>query len=239
MKFFWYIFIAMLPGIFWLWFYRRQDKKPEPWKLITKIFIWGMLATIPAIVLELVVDFFVPFAQSENITIIVLSTLFVVAPIEEYLKYLVVREKIFRHKEFDQAVDGIIYTIVAALGFASFENILVVFSDGEGAIALRFATATLMHALTSGIIGFYIGLGKINPEKSKSLIRRGLLIAIALHSLYNIIAITETSLTFVMLVALLLIMYLMLSHGIKEMQRPPLSEEFNKAEQKNEPKAVE
>ena len=219
MRFLWYIFIALIPGIFWLWFYRRQDKKPEPMKLLFKVFFWGMLATIPAIVLELAVDFIVPFSQSQNFTVIVLSTLFVVAPIEEYLKYIVVREKIFKHKEFDQAVDGIIYAIVAALGFASFENILVIFSEGESAILLRFATATLMHALTSGIIGFYMGLAKFSPDRKKSLIRQGIIIAIILHSLYNIIAITDTPLTFVLLAVLLLIMYFMLSKGIKEMQR--------------------
>jgi len=59
-----YVFIALIPGLFWLWFYRRKDKtNPEPRKLILKIFVWGMLITIPAIGIELAIDYFFPYSK--------------------------------------------------------------------------------------------------------------------------------------------------------------------------------
>jgi RsiW-degrading membrane proteinase PrsW (M82 family) len=222
-----YIFIALLPGLFWVWFYRRKDRKnPEPLKLIVKVFLWGMLITIPAIGLELAVDYFLPYSRSDNFFVIVISSLFIVAPIEEVLKYFVVREKIYNHPAFDEPVDGVIYAVVAALGFASFENILVVFSEGQNAIVLRFATATLMHALTAGLVGYYLSILKFGQKQKKyskkqkrNFILQGLAIAIMLHGVYNIIAATKTALTIVLIVIIMIVMYVMLSRGIKELKR--------------------
>lgn len=222
----WYILIALTPGLFWVWFYRRKDKKnPEPLKLIIKVFIWGMLITIPAIGIELAIDYFFPYSKSSSLLIITISSLFIVAPIEEVLKFFVVKEKIYNHKAFDEPLDGVIYAVVAALGFASLENILVIFSDGHNAILLRFATATLMHAITSGIVGYYMGLLKFGKEqqkysrkKKKYFIIQGLVIASLLHGLYNIVASTNTYLTIFLIASIIIIMYIMLSRGIKELK---------------------
>jgi len=221
-----YVFIALIPGLFWLWFYRRKDKtNPEPRKLILKIFVWGMLITIPAIGIELAIDYFFPYSKSANFTIIILSSLFIVAPVEELLKFFIVKEKIYHHKAFDEPIDGVIYAVVAALGFASLENILVIFSEGHNAIILRFATATLMHAITSGIVGYYLGLLKFGQEqrkyskaKKRNFIIQGLVIATLLHGLYNIVASTNTSLTIILIASIIIIMYFMLSRGIKELK---------------------
>lgn len=222
----WYILIALIPGFFWVWFYRRKDKKnPEPLKLIIKVFIWGMLITIPAIGIELAIDYFFPYSKSSSLLIITISSLLIVAPIEEVLKFFVVKEKIYNHKAFDEPLDGVIYAVVAALGFASLENILVIFSDGHNAILLRFATATLMHAITSGIVGYYMGLlkfgkeqQKYSPKKKKYFIIQGLVIASLLHGLYNIVAGTSSSLTIFLIASMIIIMYIMLSRGIKELK---------------------
>jgi len=222
----WYILIALIPGFFWVWFFRRKDKRnPEPLKLIIKVFLWGMLITIPAIGIELALDYFFPYSNSDNILVIIFSSLLIVAPVEELLKYFVVKEKIYNHKAFDEPIDGVIYAVVAALGFASMENILVIFSNGHNAIVLRFATATLMHAIASGIVGYYLGLLKFGREqqkysakKKKYFIAQGLIIASLLHGLYNIIAATKTSLTFFFIALMIIIMYFMLSRGIKELK---------------------
>lgn len=215
----WFIIVALVPGLFWLWFYRRQDSKsdPEPLRLIFKIFLWGAAMALPAVALEFAADFFLGFSQSKNFFVLAFAALFIVAPIEEFLKYWVVRQKIFNHPAFSEPLDGIIYCVSAGLGFASFENLLVVFSEGEGAVFLRFATATLMHALASGMVGFY--LGKMKFQKSgSSIVWLGLIFAILLHGLYNIIVTMSTSFTLGLLVILMVVMYFILSSEIKEMK---------------------
>ena len=219
MIYLWYIFVALLPGLFWIWFYRRKDRRnPEPLKMIFKIFLWGMAATIPAIALEFAVEFLIPYASSTNYIAIVLSSFLIVAPIEEFFKYLVVKWKAYNHTAFDEPIDGIIYGIVAGLGFATLENFLVTLSEGHSVILLRFATATLMHAITTGIVGYYLSLKKFKPD-TKSPIAKGLLIAIFLHGLYNSVASLNLTIALILLVILLVIMYLFLSRKIKELKK--------------------
>lgn len=220
MIYLWYVFVALLPGLFWLWFYRRRDlKNPEPLKQIFKIFVWGMAATIPAIALEFAVEFFIPYAASTSYLAMVLSSFLIVAPIEEYFKYLVLKHKAAKSPEFNEPIDGIIYGIVVGLGFATLENFLVTLSDGGAVIILRFATATLMHAVCSGIVGYYIARQKFHPQPNKNDIAKGLLIAIFLHGLYNSVASYNSTITIPLLVILLIVMYLMLSQDIKKIKQ--------------------
>lgn len=241
---FWYIFIALIPGVFWVWFYRREDRKnPEPRKLIIKVFLWGMAITVPAVVFEFAADFFVSFMTSEKFYIAALASFLIIAPIEEYFKYFVIKKGVYENPAFDEPLDGIIYGVVAGLGFASLENILVIFSEGQNAIILRFATATLMHAITTGIVGYYLGIAKFalhqvkkeeldekklllssdqdfgQKNKEKSLVSQGLAIAIFLHGLYNVIVSIQTVLALILVVMLLTIMYLLLSAKIQKIKK--------------------
>jgi len=218
----WYIIIALIPGLFWIWFYRRKDKNPEPRKLIIKVFLVGMAITLPAIVFEYAAEFFFPFINAENLLTIVISSILIVAPIEEYLKYYVVKKVALKNKAFDEPIDGVIYGVVAGLGFASLENLIVISAEGQGIIILRFATATLMHAITTGIVGYYLSMNKFSKKeggKNKYPIWKGLVIAIAIHGLYNSIVSTQTILTLFVLIAFLIIMYTLLAIRIKKLKK--------------------
>jgi len=215
-----YALIALGPGVFWLIFYRWKDKEePEPLRLVFKIFIWGMLATIPAALLEFVVDYIMPYSLNESISQIIWGTFLVIAPIEEYLKYLVIKRKVYKRPEFDQRLDGIIYGIVAGLGFASLENVMATLGSGPSIILLRFFSATLMHAFASGIVGYYLGRARFNPKRAKSLIRRGLLIAIIIHGAYNFVITIGISVTIPLLVIIVIGGFVTLNQLIKGLKR--------------------
>lgn len=215
----WYIIIALIPGIFWVWFYRRNDNNPEPRKLILKVFVAGMVITLPAIVFEYAAEFFFPFINAKSIITVIISSLFIVAPIEEYLKYYVVKRVALKNKAFDEPIDGVIYGVVAGLGFASLENLIVISAEGQGIIILRFATATLMHAITTGIVGYYLSMNKFSENNSKNTVWKGLLIAIVLHGLYNSIVSTQTTLTLFVLIIFLITMYIILAIRIKKLKK--------------------
>lgn len=221
MQIIWYIVIALVPGLFWLWYYRRKDREnPEPLKLIVTVFLWGMLATIPAIAIEMAVDYFFPYSKTDNFLVMVIGTILVVAPVEEILKFLVVKEQIYNKPAFNEPLDGIIYSITAALGFATFENIMVTFNQGSEVLLIRFVTATLLHALTGGIMGYYIGFAKFSkPENRTALMVKGVLVAIIIHATYNIIAAVNTPITIILLIAFLAIMYIILARSIKDIKK--------------------
>lgn len=190
-----YIILAVIPSIIWLLFYLRKDKHPEPNRIIIKIFFCGILATLAALVLEfLYAEALKSFSLSEITILIIGGTAF----IEEYLKYFVVKIKVLKNSEFDEPVDAMIYLIIAALGFAAAENILLLNGLSlAGAttekiievVLIRFVSAVLIHALASGILGYFLARSFMLKSKRerKSLIGLGLITAASLHGIYNYI----------------------------------------------------
>ncbi|MFC1618124.1 PrsW family intramembrane metalloprotease [Patescibacteria group bacterium] len=216
----WYIFIGFLPGLFWLWFYYKKDLHPEPLKWILKVFLWGMLMTIPAIVIEVLADSFLQvFIDPATLSYIFMTTFVIVAPVEEFLKYLVVKRVVFDKPVFDEKIDGVVYCIAAGLGFATFENILAAIGSGEEIVLARAVTATLLHATASGLVGFYLGQAKFRPKKRKYYIAIGLTLGIAVHGLYNFVITLDTALTIPLIIVLLAVVYVILAVGIRRMRR--------------------
>jgi RsiW-degrading membrane proteinase PrsW (M82 family) len=59
-----------------------------------------------------------------------------------------------------------------------------IFSDITSIIVLRFVGATLLHALSSGLLGYYWAKGKMK-SKPKQFIFIGLLVATLIHFGFN------------------------------------------------------
>jgi RsiW-degrading membrane proteinase PrsW (M82 family) len=177
---------GILPALFWLWFWLREDsKKPEPTRLILRTFVAGM-AVVPLalpmqkLALEL-------FAGASLIVVWVV--------IEETLKYALALGVILWHKAVDEPIDYVIYLITIALGFAALENALFIWNplvsgDLSGSIItgnFRFLGATLLHVLASGIIGVFLAFSFYRSDKTKLIAGTfGLFIAIVLHTLFNL-----------------------------------------------------
>ena len=127
-----------------------------------------------------------------SIVILALHTLFW-ATIEETLKYLVVKYNALRSSELDEPIDIMLYMIIAGLGFAALENILILFG-AHPVLTLpeifilaffRFISATFLHALCSGLIGYFIALSFFETKNRRKLLITGLGTASLLHGLYN------------------------------------------------------
>lgn len=186
-----YIFLGLIPSVLWLLFYLRKDKNPEPVGMILKVFFWGILAALPAVMIEMgILDFMGNWKESSLLSSLI-KIFLGVAFIEEFLKYLVVRDKALKNKEFDEPVDAIIYMIIAALGFAAAENILIflslgpnfIFADALSLGLFRFLGATFLHALCSGTFGYFLAVSII--KKRNRIFLGGLAVVSLLHGLYN------------------------------------------------------
>lgn len=198
------IILGSLPSIIWLIFYLRKDIHPEPKKWLFLIFLAGMAITPIVIIIEQQIAGLFNYLNSispiffntslKNIAIIFIG----VAAIEEFAKFAVVRLTMKNNPVLDEPADAMIYMIVAALGFAAIENILVmnVFASSILiapaqpllVLAMRSVGATFLHTLTSAIIGFYYALSLTENDKSKKdryLLAKGFLIAILLHGIFN------------------------------------------------------
>lgn len=187
------ILLGTLPSLIWLLFFLRKDSHPESKQTVIKVFLLGMLAALPAILLE---AGFLTFSDKINLPFLLSSLIDIfigIALIEEILKYQAARFKTLEKKEFDEPVDAMIYLIIASLGFAASENILILLTVNpsfsvEEVLAvslLRFGGATLLHALCSATVGYAVALSFYQIKKRKRLIFLGLATATLLHGLYN------------------------------------------------------
>ena len=223
-----YIFFGTLPSFIWLLFYLRTDTHPESNKMILKIFVFGMLIAIPAILLETgLLDIF------QDLTLPAILSLFLrvfiaVALIEEILKYSVVKTKVLDHPEFDEPIDVVLYMIIAALGFATVENILILFSLGPVFLledvflvsVFRFWGATFLHALCSGVLGIFLALSIFETKKGKMLFAIGLGMVSLLHGLYNFsIMNTEGILSWLIPTSILVLLAIFLFKGFRKLKK--------------------
>lgn len=177
---------GIIPSIFWLWFWLQEDKEnPEPIPVLSVVFLMGVIAVIFVLPIQKFIEAHVGTHEWQ---------LILWATAEELVKYLAVVVVIYRTNLADEPIDWPIYMITSALGFAALENTLFLIkplSVGATTVGLltgqlRFLGATLLHTVTSGIIGISVGASTYASGLSKKLhLLIGLILAIALHSVFN------------------------------------------------------
>ncbi len=191
------VFLGLTPSFVWLVFYLHEHfKHPEPRKLIFLTFLTGAVTTFVVLPVQLFLNGQLSRAGVGSYSIL---SFVVLAATEELIKFLGVYTVIHSNRHFSEPLDAMIYMITGALGFAAVENIASLFQVANGAflnidviqsITLRSVGATLLHSLTSGLVGYYWGLGFYKPEERRFLIVKGLVIGSLLHAVFNWLIIT-------------------------------------------------
>jgi RsiW-degrading membrane proteinase PrsW (M82 family) len=180
-----YLILGFAPGIFWLWWFRRKDDlEPEPHGRLLKVFLLGAAST--ALVLA-VHPLLAPWLRGrEGAGRTLLEVFVLVALVEECAKLLAFLLGAYLSRDLDEPLDGIVYGIAAALGFASTENVVYMFRfEDPGLIVMRSFTATLAHVVFTGSMGFFFGLARFRRRKLL-LMAAGLALAVLLHGLYDL-----------------------------------------------------
>lgn len=184
-----YFFIAILAGIipalFWLWFWLREDADhPEPYALIAVSFLAGM-AVVPLVL---------PLQRLTLETYSGDNVMLVWVVIEEAMKYVIALLIVLWNRVVDEPIDLIMYMIFVALGFAALENALFIYSPLlQGAYdevlisgSMRFVGATLLHVVASASVGVCMAFAFYKPNWVRLTYGTvGLFIAIVLHALFN------------------------------------------------------
>ncbi len=162
------IFWGILPALAWLFFWIRSEERKdrEPWALILMVFLIGMLSVALAVPLEHAV---VPYIKDPTTMTIAW------AAIEELVKYTAIIIMIKGISHVDDPIDYAMYFIAGALGFAGLENIMFLMNPDVIANTslklmtgnLRYLGSTLLHAVSTGIIGIALGLSYYQHWKNK------------------------------------------------------------------------
>jgi RsiW-degrading membrane proteinase PrsW (M82 family) len=157
----------------------------------------------------------------------------IIAPIEELAKYVAVKRWVYKSMEFDEVMDGIVYTVAVSLGFATVENIFYVVTQGVEIGIARAFLAVPGHAFFGALMGFYIGLAKFDKEKEIQLLTKGVVFAIIAHGLYDFLILTKTAFA-ALAVVLIIILGLWVRRELKKaeiLSAQRIQEEKNKTAQ--------
>lgn len=183
---------GILPALVWLDFLLQEDRRcPEPKWLVAMAFVVGMLCVPLVIPLEHFAFKNLPDG---------LPTIVAWATIEETLKYVLAAVFILSHAAARQSTHIVTSMITVALGFAAMENVFFLidpiaqgqFMDSLVTGNLRFVGATLLHVVASSAIGFALAFSFQASRPVRAVAASlGLILAIALHALFNYFIIQE------------------------------------------------
>jgi RsiW-degrading membrane proteinase PrsW (M82 family) len=187
------VIVPVLLSLAWLVFVRRFDRAhPEPRWLVGVTFALGAASTIPAGLLETGLAYVSPYLDPRLASLggrpFALPLAFLVFTVsvglvEEGAK-LAATTFAARRREFDEPVDGVVYGIVASLGFAAAENVLF-FAAARLAPPLVIARAFMSipaHMFFGAIWGFGLGMRLVEPRRKAT---AWLVAAAALHGLFD------------------------------------------------------
>lgn len=177
---------GIIPSLLWLWFWLKQEEtNPEPKAVLTAVFIMGMIGVVCVIPIQKFIQAHVGGVGDQ---------LMLWAGAEEIIKYLAILVIIYGTNYIDEPIDWPIYMITAALGFAALENALFLLKPldlgnnitGLLIVELRFLGSTLLHTVASGILGISLAMSlRLEGFKKKWYLLIGLIVATALHSVFN------------------------------------------------------
>ena len=177
---------AILPIFVIIVYINFKDKyEKEPKKLLFYSFLLGaILSVIISTLLYSFFDLFLTNANEFSLYDQFIKAFFVVALIEEFSKYIIVRFYAQPKKAFNEPFDGIVYSVMVSMGFAAMENLFYVLQGGMNVAVLRSLTAVPAHATFAILMGYYMGIAKFSNHKwAYNLL--GLLSAIIFHGTYD------------------------------------------------------
>lgn len=175
--------VAIAPGLaLFSYFYLRKQIAKEPSRTLFHTFLYGAIMTFPIMFIQHVFEEEVLFSSSFMQNVVFTSAL------EEFIKWLILFLAVYKHVEFEDAYDGILYGASVSLGFATVENVLYLLTYGTDIAFIRALLPVSSHALFGVVLGYYFGRAKFAAELYKS---KFLIIAFfapyGLHFIYNAI----------------------------------------------------
>lgn len=205
-----WVLLGFAPGLFWLWFFRRKDDlEPEPPLVVLRVFALGALATVPVLLLRPGLSAWLPATAGAGRD---LADAFLVTAIpEEAAKLAALLAGVGFSREFDEPLDGVVYGVAAALGFASVENVLFLLAATDPWLVVQRAfTATLGHLAFTGVAGWAIGQARFaHGLRTRFLLPvAGFALAVLLHGGYDFLLFREGAVRYL---ALLLVLPLSLA----------------------------
>lgn len=184
------ILLASAPVVIILvYVYIRDKYDKEPLGLLLKTLLAGALTTIPILLVGTWLSKFLVYFT--GLQVAAYNAFIVAAFNEELFKFAALFFLIWRHKEFDEKFDGIVYAVFVSLGFAWVENIMYVLQYGQEVAYSRAVTAVPMHAILGVTMGYYFSMAKFFEKRRTINFLSALFMPVLLHGIYDFILMSQ------------------------------------------------
>lgn len=176
--------LASVPGILWFWYIHSKDiYEPEPFRLVL---LAGGLGAGIVMILKWVLPYLPDTGGTADIASL-LRTSLMISLTEEIPKGLVLVAVFYRHEEFDEPVDGMIYGASIGIGFSTLENAFYMSEHGRAILIFRMLISTTLHATSTGMFGYALGQFKFG-HRGRMFLGCAIVAVFALHLFFDGVA---------------------------------------------------
>lgn len=156
----------------------------KSWTTLVSSYFFGIVAAIPMILaVYLVKTYWLEHAAS--IRRILFFGFVLIGFLSEFFKFLFLRYKFAASENFTKPFDGILYSILISMGFATVANVFFYFEwDYTQQLATVLYTLPFANILIAIILGFFVGMGKFRVTTVVDSLT-GLVAAIFFQGFYN------------------------------------------------------
>ncbi len=205
--------VAVLPAIIIVFYiYKKDTREHEPFGLLAKLFFFGLLSIISAVLLESFGEqILIRVFEEKTILYLLLDNFLVVAVAEELGKYVAFKLGAWKNKNFDFTYDAIVYAVCVGIGFAIPENLLYVVDGGFSTAIMRAFTSIPGHIAFAVYMGYYFGQAKACEQAGdaagkKRFLRRALWIPVLWHGAYDFCLSTDYLSLLIVFIALVIVL---------------------------------
>ena len=218
--------LALAPPLFLLYRVYQMDKiEKEPPKLILKLFLFGVISTIPAAFLEgILISSLARYVSPYSYAFIFIENFFCVALVEELVKYVGLKLGSWKHPAFDYCFDGVVYAVTTSLGFAALENILYVTNNGVANALTRAVLSIPGHCIFGIFMGYFYGMAKYGyshgfRKESKKYLWLAIIMPMILHGIYDFCLSTGNEVFIIIFFAYVIILDIFAIRSIRRFSR--------------------
>jgi len=205
---------ALICGVY---MYIRDKYEHEPLRLLFAGLLAGALITFPIMRTSGFIAGFTPVLGQMGEAVF---TSFAVAGFtEEAFKFAALYFLIWRNRNLNEPVDGIVYAVFISLGFAMVENVLYVFHPQMGGFETAFMRALVSvpsHGFFGVIMGYFFALAKFEPERRTRHMIMAFLAPWIVHGIYNSLLLSGQAWLMVAFVPFLVVFWL---DGLRKIKR--------------------
>lgn len=187
--------LALIPVVGLLLFIYFNDKQEkEPFGFLVSLFFLGMATSVTALISELIGTYVIgTIVPEDSIAFGWIKAMLIVGPAEELGKFLVLRLRTWKNKNFNYSYDAIVYAVFVSLGFAALENVgYVILGGGIITALMRMVTSVPGHACFAVFMGYFYSKAKYASLTNKNgkralFMALAMIVPIVIHGIYDAI----------------------------------------------------